>query len=141
MWPVLVSADGTTSPMTPDGPPVVKELNAKDLSVQQPLSGGGSFTIVCQETAITCVGVDAQGQPLRWAWHLVGGARQKSVVRTVTPGGVSYQYSGSDYQLRLSPDSGSCLQLGNGDLQFSANNSGKLVLLLNAKAAESPGRL
>jgi hypothetical protein len=130
MWPVLLSSNGTTSPMTPEGPPVVKELNPTDLSIQQPLSGGGTFSIVCRETNVTFTGVDGQGQPLRWAWDLVGGAQQQSAVQSVTTNGVIYHYTGVNYQLRLSPDAGFCQQLGNGAIRLSPNTSGKLVLIL-----------
>jgi hypothetical protein len=116
--------------MTPDGPPVVKELNPTDLSIRQPLRGGGTFSIVCRETNVTFTGVDGQGQPLRWAWDMVGGTQQKSGVQTVTPNGVAYHYNGLNYQLRLSPDAGICQQLGNGAIRLSPNSSGKLVLIL-----------
>ena len=130
MRPVLLSANGETSPLTPEGPPVVKELNRTDLSIRQPLRGGGTFSIVCGETRVTCTGVDGQGQPLHWAWDMVGGARQKSAVQTVMPNGVAYHYAGMNYQLKLSPDAGSCEQLDNGAIRLSSNRSGKLVLML-----------
>jgi hypothetical protein len=114
--------------MTPDGPPVVKELSPTDLSIRQSLGGGGTFSIVCGETNITFTGVDGQGQPLRWAWDLVGGARQTSVVRTVLSNSINYHYAGTDYQLRLAPKAGSCQQLGNGDVRLTPDGSGRLVL-------------
>ena len=52
MWPVLLSADGGKSPMAPDGPPVVKELSPTDLSIRQPLGGGGNLSIICRETTL-----------------------------------------------------------------------------------------
>ena len=107
--PVLISPDDKTSPLIPDDPPVVKELNRTDLSIQQPLRGGGTFSTVCRETTLTFSGVDGQGQPLRWAWDLVGGARQTSAVQAVSSNSIAYQYAGVDYQLRLS--AGSCQQL------------------------------
>ena len=116
--------------MAPDGPPVVKELNPTDLSIRQPLRGGGTFSIICRETNVTFTGVDGQGQPLRWAWDMVGGARQKSAVQTVTPNGIAYHYAGVDYQLRLAPDAGSCQQLDNGAIRLIPDGSGKLVLIL-----------
>jgi hypothetical protein len=130
IWPVLLSPDGGNSPMTPDGPAVVKKLDPTDLSIRQPLRGGGTFSIVCRETNITFTGVDGQGQPLRWAWDMVGGTQQKSAVQTVTPNGVAYHYNGLNYQLKLSPDAGICQQLGNGAIRLSPNSSGKLVLIL-----------
>lgn len=127
MWPVLLSLDGTITPMAPDGPPEVKELSSKELSIRQSLGGGGTFTIVCSESKLTCVAVNGQGQPLRWAWNLVGGLGQESVVQTVTLQGINYQFKGTDYQLRLLPNSGSCQKSSNGDIQIISNNSGKLV--------------
>ena len=131
IWPVLISPNGGTSPMAPAGPPVVKELNAKDLSISQPVCGGGVFSIVCAETKVTFTGMDDQGQPLRWAWNLVGGAQQKAAVRRVTPNGIAYHFTGMDYLLKLSPHEGSCEQLGDGSIRLSPNASGKLVLILN----------
>jgi hypothetical protein len=128
MWPVLLSPAGEDSPMPLDGPPVVKELNRTDLSIMQPIRGGGTFSIVCLESNVTFTGVDAQGQPLRWAWVLAGGAGQKSAVQSVTPDGVMYHQVGVSYQLKLSPGAGSCRQLDNGDIRLTADSSGKLVL-------------
>ncbi|MDB6110215.1 MAG: hypothetical protein JWR69_1965 [Pedosphaera sp.] len=130
MWPVLLSSGGITSPMTPQGPPVVKELNATDLSIIQPLSGGGSFSIVCCETNVAFTGLDAQGQPLRWAWNLVGGAQQTSAVQNVASNSITYNYTGVNYQLQLAPGAGSCQLLSNGDIRLSPNSSGKLALIL-----------
>jgi hypothetical protein len=129
MWPVLLATDGTKSPLILEGTPVVKELNAMDLSISQPLRGGGRFSIVCRESNVTFTGVDGQGQPLRWALDLVGGARQKSAVQNVTSNSIKYSYTGVNYQLQLAPDAGSCQQLSNGDLRLSPNSSGKLILI------------
>jgi hypothetical protein len=117
--------------LKPDGPPVVEELNSTDLSITQPLLGGGTFAIICCESKVAFTGVDRQGQSLRWAWNLVGGAQQKSAVQTVTPNSIAYHYAGFDYQLRLSAESGSCQELSNGVIQLSPNNSGKLVMILD----------
>lgn len=133
IWPVLITNDGEKSPMIPEGTPVVKELNATDLNIQQPLRGGGTFSIVCGEASVTCTGVDAQGKPLRWAWDLVGGAQQKSTVQTVTSNGVSYNFNGLSYQFKLSPDAGSCVQMNDGAIRLIPNKSGKLGLMFNAK--------
>ena len=130
IWPVLLSADGGKSSMLPEGPPVVKELNLTDLSIRQPLRSGGSFSMVCNETNVTFTGVDGQGQPLRWAWELVGGARQKSAVQSITRDSISYHYDGVDYQLRLSPDGGSCEPLASGAVRLNSNRAGNLVLVL-----------
>jgi hypothetical protein len=130
IWPVLLSPDGGNSPMTPDGPPVVKELNPTDLSISQPLRGGGNISIVCGETDLTIKGADAQGQPLRWAWDMVGGDRQKAAVQIVTSNAIAYRYAGMNYELRLSPNAGFCQQLSNGAIRLSPNSLGKLVLTL-----------
>jgi hypothetical protein len=130
IWPVLLSSDGEKSPLAPDGPPVVQELNPTDLSIRQPLAGGGTFSIVCSETNVTFSGVDGQEQPLRWAWDMVGGARQKSAVQTVTANGIAYHYTGVDYQLRLAPNAAACRQLDNGAIWLIPDDSGKLVLIL-----------
>jgi len=130
IWPVLLSSDGEKSPMAPEGPPVVRELNPTDLSIRQPLAGGGTFSIVCSETNVTFSGVDGQGQPLRWAWDMVGGARQKSAVQTVTPNGIAYHYTGVDYQLRLAPNAAACRQMDNGAIRLIPDGSGRLVLIL-----------
>ncbi len=116
IWPVVIAAAGDSSPMSPEGGPVVVELNRTDLSIQQRLKGGGSFLMICRETGITCSGVDAQGQPLHWAWDSVGGDQQKSAVQSVTADSIEYHYNETSYQLRLAPDGGSCRQLTNGTL-------------------------
>ncbi len=130
LWPVLLSDDGKTSRLAVDGPPVVTELNPTDLSIRQPLRGGGTFSMICAETSVTFIGVDKEGNPLRWALDLVGGARLKSVVERVTPNSVAYRWSGLLYQLGISPGAGTCEQLPDGVLRFNPNNSGKLVLVL-----------
>jgi hypothetical protein len=122
VWPVLLSSSGESVSMVPDGPPVVEELNPTDLSISQPLRGGGTFSIICREINVAFTGVDGQGQPLRWAWDMVGGTRQKSAVQPVTPNGVAYHYAGMNYQLRLSPDAGACQQLSNGAIRLSPNS-------------------
>ena len=130
IWPVLLSSDGKASPLALDGPPVVSELNATDLSIQQPLRGGGTFLIICAETKVTFTATDEQGKPLPWAWDLVGGAQQKSVVQSVASNSINYRSTGMNYQIRVSPDMGTCQQLGNGAIRLSPNSAGKLVLIL-----------
>lgn len=130
IWPVSLSSDGKTSPLTPEGSPVVKELSPTELSIQQPLRGGGTFSMVCSETHFACTGVDEHGKPLHWAWELVGGAQQRSAVQTVTSNSVAYHANGMNYPLRLSADAGSCQQLDNNNIRLSPNRSGKLVLVL-----------
>lgn len=131
MWPVLLSSDEADSPMIPEGPPVVKELDPKTLSVQQALKGGGRFLMTCSETKMIFNAVDGQGKGLHWGWKLVGGANQKSVVQSVQPVSICYRYAGMDYALLLRRGSGFCRQLSNGDIQLMADASGTLVLLLN----------
>ena len=130
LWPVLISSNGGVSPMALEGAPLVKELSATELGISQSLRGGGVFSMVCAEAKLTCTGVDGQGQPLHWAWNVLGGARQKSAVREVTSKSVAYHVTGMDYQLRLPPNGGSCRQMENGTLRLDPNPSGKLVLLL-----------
>ncbi len=131
IWPVLLSANDASSPMAPEGSPSVRELDPTDLIIRQPLASGGTFSILCCETNVTFIGVDGQGQPLHWAMNLVGGAGQAAVVQTVTTNGVAYQYDGVNYQLNLAPDTGTCQQLSNGDIQLNPDSSGKLALILN----------
>ena len=129
MWPVLLSPDSERTLLLAEGPPVVQELNQKDLSISQALRGGGTLKMVCSESSFTCTGVDGRGKPLRWAWDLVGGARQKSAVQTITSNRVVYQDAGRNYLLELS--SGSCQQLANGVIRLNPNRSGQLRLVLN----------
>jgi hypothetical protein len=134
MWPVLLSVDGTASPMTPTGAPVVKELNPTDLSIQQSLKDGGTFSVVCGETKVTFVGMNGQGQPLLWAWDLVGGARQKTAVQSVAADAITYQSAGGSYQLKVAPGAGSCQRLDDESIRLSPNSSGKLVMNLGLGA-------
>ncbi len=131
--PVLLSPDGKVSPLAPEGTPEVKELDPTELSIRQPLRGGGSFSMVCDEASVAFVGVDGQGQPLRWALDFVGGAGQKSAVQTVASNRVVYHYNGTTYEVRLSPDTGSCQQLSDGVIRISPNGAGKLVLIIGQK--------
>ena len=126
--PVILSADGNASRMIPEGAPAVKELNQTDLAISQPLAGGGMFHIVCRESSITCTGVDAQNQPLRWAWDMAGGEAQKTALRKVEADRVSYQSEGIAYELRLADKSGSFQQLPDGVVRIVSNPSGKIVL-------------
>jgi hypothetical protein len=128
MFPVLLSADGATSPMRPGGAPAVKPLNSTDLSIVQPLKGGGSFSLVCAERRVTARGLDAQGRPLRWAWNIVGGDPLKSTVKEVGPACVVYTHAGVEYRLKLRPGSGSCRQRMDGTLELQPNKKGILVM-------------
>jgi len=130
VWPVLLSSAGDQSPLATTNLPVVEERSRTDLSITQPLRGGGTLSIVCSETKITCTGVDGRGKPLRWAWDMVGGAPQKAAVQTVTSNSVAYRASGQNYQLQLAPGLGSCQQLDDGSIRLTPNSSGKIVLRL-----------
>jgi hypothetical protein len=130
MWPVLLSTNGNNLSLAPDGSPVVKELTPTDLSIRQPLRGGGTFSIVCNETNVIFTGLGGLGQPLHWAWDMVGGPQQKSAVQMVSSNCVAYNYTGVNYQLRLSPDTGFCQQLSSGAIRLNPDSSGKLVLML-----------
>jgi len=131
MWPVLFSATGEKSPLTPDGPPVVKKLNRTDLSIRQPLRGGGAFSMVCKETEAICIAVDKRGKPLDWALDLIGGTGQKSIVWAVSSISISYHAPGMDYQLKLAPGSGLSEQMDNGTIRIHSDPAGKIVLNLN----------
>lgn len=126
IWPVLLATNGAWLSLPLNGPPVVEELNATDLHINQPLRGGGNFSIICRETNVTLTAVDGQGQPLRWAWDMVGGAQQKKAIQSVTSNSVVYQFAGINYQLRLLPGAGVCAQLTNGVVRLSPDSSGKL---------------
>ena len=130
IWPVLLAPDGGTSALTADGPPVVTELNATDLSIRQPLQGGAVLTMVCGEARVTFTGDDGQGQPLRWAWDMVGGSQQALAVVEVTPQNITYHYTGASYQFRLAPETGFCEQLTNGAIRLHPNDAGTLDLIL-----------
>ncbi len=131
MWPLLLLPDGKKLPLTPNGPPVVEELNPTDLIIRQPLRGGGKFSVVCREGGVTCTAVDGRSQSLPWVFDLVGGDRQKTAVQTVTSNSVSYCCLGASYQLRLAPGGGYCQQLNNGDLRLSPSPAGELVMILD----------
>jgi hypothetical protein len=134
IWPVLLSPTGDKSAMVPEGPPVVKELNPTDLSVNQPLHGGGSFSIVCRESEITCQCVDGQGKPMPWAFDLIGGDGQKAVVQGVTPNAIAYRVDGVAYQMKPSDNSGTCSQLDDGTIRIKSGDAGKVTLLLGGSS-------
>jgi hypothetical protein len=130
MRPVLIAADGSSTAMTLEGEPVVKEMNATDLSIVQTLQGGGSISVICKESTLAFMGLDGEGKPLNWAWDLTGGDGQKAVVKKVSATGVSYQTEATRYELKLAPNTGSCKQMDNGVIRLTANGAGKLSLLL-----------
>ena len=128
MWPVLLSAGDASTPPIPNGAPEVKELNRTDLSIRQPLQGGATFSIVCREAKIIFTGLDGKGRPLLWAWDLVGGEPQKSIVHSVTKTAILYDDNGLSY--RLNVITGSCQLLENGNIRLLPSSSGILVLNL-----------
>ena len=111
--------------------PTIEELDPRNLSIQQPLTNGGNFSIICCETNIICTGTNAQGQSLTWAWDLIGGTQQSSAVQNVTSNTITYLYQGATYQLQIAAGMGSCQQLGDGSLRFLPNAAGKLTINLN----------
>ena len=131
MRPMLIAADGASSPMLPEGAPVVEELNRTDLSIRQPITGGGTFAIVCREASVAFTCLDANGKAAPWAWDMAGGTRQKSIVEKLTPKSIVYRYSGVSYQLSLPSNGGSCEQSEDGTIRLRANSAGKLVLNLD----------
>ncbi|HEY1787269.1 MAG TPA: hypothetical protein VGJ73_03895 [Verrucomicrobiae bacterium] len=129
MWPVLLADDNTNSPLVPQGEPVVTELNATELSIRQPLTDGGAFSVICREKTLICVGVDGTGKPLPWAWNLAASPEQSSVVQNVNSKIIAYRFNNLQYRLRIAEGSGR--QSGDGGLQLQPGNSGKMVLDLD----------
>lgn len=129
MWPVLLEADGSTSPLKTEGMPTAKELDSTELSIEQPLTDGGIFSILCSEKTVTFRAMDGQGKPLNWAYDIVGGPALKAIVDHVGTTTVSYSHSGVNYRLKLG--SGSCREPQQGSLQLRPNAAGKLVLKLD----------
>jgi Immunoglobulin I-set domain len=123
MWPVLLPGGIL---MTAQALPSVTQLSPTDLRIVQPLTNGSVLAIVCTETNITCVGTNGLGAPLNWAWDLVGGAQQSSAVQTINSNSISYNYIGASYQMSL--QSGSCQQLGNGDIRLTPGANGRMIL-------------
>jgi hypothetical protein len=78
--------------------------------------------------------MNGQGQPLLWAWDLVGGARQKTAVQSVAADAITYQSAGGSYQLKVAPGAGSCQRLDDESIRLSPNSSGKLVMNLGLGA-------
>ena len=89
--------------------------------------------MVCAESNVACTVVDRQGRPLSWAWNMVGGKRQNTVVQNVTSNSVTYSYAGEDYLLRQAPDAGSCRQSSSGNIQLNVGSSRKIGLVINGR--------
>jgi hypothetical protein len=132
MWPVMLSPDGFSAPLQPDGAPIVKQVDSTKLSIRQPLKGGGTFTLVCGERRLECSASDASGKPLPWAWKIVGGARLDAIVGRVTASRIDYQHSDIDYGLATGRNAGSFRRIGRGVLQITPNAKGEVELKLDA---------
>lgn len=131
MWPVLLSDNNETSPLSPDGSPGVEELDRTHLIIRQPLRGDRVFKIVCGETGVDFCGVDGQGRALHWALDLVGGDKQATAVQKISTNGIQYHYHSTNYKLGVPRGAGSCEQLTNGVIRITPNSSGKLRLILD----------
>ncbi|MGC3959761.1 MAG: hypothetical protein QM813_18115 [Verrucomicrobiota bacterium] len=137
LWPVMLGSNSTKVSMQPDGLPVVKEMNATDLRIDQPLKGGGNFSIVCREDRVEITGLDRDGKPLSWACQIIGGDRLKSMIKQVNPTSIALSHSGVDYKLKLGAHSGSCQQLEDGNLQLQPNQNGMLTLKLDTTSVNA----
>jgi hypothetical protein len=84
MWPVLLSPDGSTSPLRPEGPPTVKQKNATTLIIRQTLTDGATFSITCEERQMKCTATEASGKPLPWAWEIIGDSNVGTNLAQVT---------------------------------------------------------
>ncbi len=112
---------------------MVKELNATDLSVQQALQGGGTFSVVCTERQLRCRALDGAGNGLPWAWQIVGGARLQSMLKRVTSDKMVYEHDGVDYELSREAPSCSFRHMGEGCVQIVAHAGGEIVLNLDSR--------
>ncbi len=130
IWPVWLIGSGSTAHMKASGPPTVTESSPTELTIQQPLENGATFTMTCREGEIAFKVVDKQGHGLDWALDLTGGAKQKNAVQKVSESDVNYKLNGANYDLRLAPRSGSCRALGDdGAIRISSNKSGAIRIL------------
>lgn len=132
MWPVILGADTTNILMRPHGIPMVTELNPTDLRIDQALEGGGNFSIVCREGSLEMRAINRAGKPLSWAFQLRGGPWLKRLVQRVNSSSVALAHAGVNYQLKLGPGRGQCLQLEDGSLELRPNLDGVLVLNLDS---------
>jgi hypothetical protein len=137
MWPMLLEPDGSTSPMPPDGKPVVKELNSTDLRIEQRLRGGGVLSIVCGEREITVRGTHPNGKPLKWAFEIAGGERFKTNIRGADATGVHYHHAGVDYSLSLGSRKSMAHRSDDGTVRLIPDQAGKLVLRFKVSHAET----
>jgi hypothetical protein len=140
LWPVILTSEQESSLMKTDGQPVVTEPNPTTLKVQQPLRGGGTFTITFSEDAMALAALDAHGKPLPWAANLVMGIQRVPPEINVATNVIYYKYAGTDYQLRLPAGSGLCKQLADGKIRLEPNPAGKLMFVFANTAAESTAK-
>jgi hypothetical protein len=132
LWPVRLLTNGETRPLLPQGAPDVRALNRTELGIRQPLADGGTMSILCAESSLTCQVSDDQGRPVPWAWNLTGASASGSV-QAVEPDRIKYRYAGFDYVLRLRHSHDSIRLLGDRTIQIASDVSGKISLLLAAR--------
>ena len=135
MFPFMISKEGEKSPIQLEKDPVVKELNATDLSIVQPIKSGGSLSIICAENAITISAQDEQGKALRCVWDIVGGRTFQAMIRGVSGKELTYQHSGVSYKLKLT--AGNCRQLAGGEIRLIPDREGKLVLTFDTGSIQN----
>ena len=126
LWPVRLAADGSSAPLSPDGAPTVRALNATDLQVDQPLQGGGAFSLICRESSVEMTALTADGQPLPWACDLMGNGN--ALIKKVDGASVTFRHGGVEYPLKLGAGTG--LQGADGQLRLKPGGDGRLVLKL-----------
>lgn len=129
--PKRLSAGEAATPLKIAGPPTVRELNATDLEITQPLADGGVLKVVCTESALTLTATDAQNNAINWALDFVGGDHQKAAVQKVSPEAIIYQTHRVSYRVGVTARSAE--QTEGGAVRISADNAGKLVLDLAGK--------
>lgn len=135
--PILMSPDGKSLPMQPQGSPIVTEASPTDLKIQQTLAGGETFSITCSEKTITFAGINSEKRPMPWALKLQGGEKLKSLVTAVKPDRICYHYVGMEYELRIVPGTGTCQKLPTGEIQITPEKSGKLTLTFLSRPGSS----
>lgn len=130
IFPVLTDSNGKTSPMSPDGDPVVTEINPTDLSVVQKLTGSGKLSIICQENQLAFSAEDAEGKPLAWALEMKAGEEFRKAVSSVEPDGVTYRSGGVDYRAEALASFGTFERVGEAGIRITPNSKGRIVLAL-----------
>ena len=123
-----LSSDGKISPFIISGDPSVSQAGVSELTIIQPLKGGGAFTITCSESSIRCSAVDAAQHPVAWAWELHGGSAQAKAITGMTDTEVDFNFDHFQYALKLRE--GSFRTSSDGLLQIQATENGQLALQL-----------